>query len=539
MPMMKKLLTTTTTLALLLLFVAPIASANQDAQTVLARMAQALGGLDKLRQAETVYMHGKIKVAGLSGTVDDWQTSRGQHKQIVDLGEVYKETTIFDGTQGWVIDHNNQISNLAGVSLENEILSSYVGSFSYLFSDRMPGAVSSSGEDPTGKYYLLRFKPQHGVEAIYAIDKSSFLPFSMAFTDRTGTRTTYFEDWREVDGIKMPFRYRQVEPDPTNNAVVQQDTIQLNTTIAAATFVRPQPVTTDARFTNRRHVARMPLERVDNAIFVQARINNSRPMSFILDTGASVTVIDARRARALGLKSAGNVGASGTGGAVPMRFVKGVNFTLPGVRLTNQTITSVQFAKQIASIKRNFGGVLGYDFISRFVIEIDYRNGTVTLYDPKTFEYKGSGKRVPITIDRTPFVEAEVKVSGHDAVKGRFEIDTGYDGALTLYHAFLKAHPIFQASMQGERERRQGAGQQAVQSIKNRVESVLFGGFSFQNVVTNFRADDSDGAKDVSGLIGNEIFRRFKVTFDYSRQEMILEPNADLSDPFELNIDNL
>jgi predicted aspartyl protease/outer membrane lipoprotein-sorting protein len=523
------------TILALLLLVVP-ATANQDTQSVVDRMAQALGGRDKLHKVETVYMRGKIKVAGLSGTVDDWQTSRGQHKQVVDLGDVYKETTIFDGTRGWVIDRNNQISTLAGGSLEKEIMSTYLGSFSYLFSDRMPGTVSSSTEDPTGKYYLLRFKPQNGTEAVYAIDKSSFLPFSMAFADKTGTNTIYFEDWREVDGIKMPFRYRQVEADPTNNAVVQQESIQFNTTIAAATFARPLPVTTDARFTNGRHVARMPLERVDNAIFVQARINNSPPLAFVLDTGASATVIDARRARSLGLKSAGNVGGTGTGGAIAVKFVKGVNFTLPGIRLTNQTVISLAFSKQAASIKRNFGGILGYDFISRFVVEIDYRNKTVTLYDPKSFEYKGEGKRVPITIDGTPFVEAEVKVNGHDAVKGRFEIDTGYDGALTLYNAFLKAHPSFQASTQGERELRQGVAN-SVQSIKDRVETVTLGGFSFQNVVTSFREDDND--KDVSGLIGNEIFRRFKVIFDYSRNEMILEPNADLSAPFELKIDNL
>lgn len=57
-------------------------------ETLLSRMADALGGAEKLRALENISMHGKVEVAGLSGTVDDWQTARGQHRQVVDLGEV-------------------------------------------------------------------------------------------------------------------------------------------------------------------------------------------------------------------------------------------------------------------------------------------------------------------------------------------------------------------------------------------------------------------------------------------------------------------
>ena len=44
------------------------------AETMVSRMAAALGGLEQLRQVENIYMHGKVEVAGLKGSVDDWQT---------------------------------------------------------------------------------------------------------------------------------------------------------------------------------------------------------------------------------------------------------------------------------------------------------------------------------------------------------------------------------------------------------------------------------------------------------------------------------
>jgi Aspartyl protease len=527
-----------TTLAILLLAVHAVPTTPQQisAETILTRMAQALGGVERLRQIRNIYMRGKIEAAGLSGTVNEWQTSSGQHKQIIDLGDVYKQTTIFDGTRGWVIDRNNQISDLAGVSLKNEILANYFATFSYLFADRMPGTVTAGGEDPTGKYYLLRLKPKGGAEATYAIDKTSFLPFSLAFASVGGTSTIYYEDWREIDGIKLPFRYRQTEPDPSNNAVVQQQSIQLNTTLEAASFMRPQPAIPDFRFTNGRNFSRMLLDRVDNAIFVQARINNSAFLWFILDTGAGFTAIDSRHARALGLKSAGKLGASGAGGSSEVQFTKAVTFTLPGVKLMNQTVASVPFRKEIAGVKRPFGGILGYDFISRFVMEIDFLRKTLILHDSNTYDYKGTGKRVPITIDGTPFIQAEVKVPGHEPVSGRFEIDTGYDSALMLYRPFVMAHPILEPAGASDPNTRQGMGH-STRSVRARVESVAFGDFSFRNVVADFPLGEegTQGNKDVAGLIGNEILRRFKIIFDYSRKEMILEPNVHLSDPFPVN----
>jgi aspartyl protease len=515
-------------LGILLLIVPAAAKQETDdnAVAILNRMSTALGGLEKLRAISGVHLRGKIQVAGLNGTVEEWQTPRGQHKQIVDLGEVYKETIIFNGTRGWVIDRNNQISDLSGASLEEEILSSYHGSFSYLFPGRLAGKVTSEGEDAGGKYFLLRLKPEGGRTALYSIDKITLLPVSMEVSAKQGTSTMYFEDWRDVDGVKMPFRIRQVEPIVANNAVVQQESIEF-TSIAATNFDRPEPASRDFRFTNGRRSARMPLGRDGYAIFVQARLNNSAPLWFVLDTGASVSMIDTRRARALGLKSAGNVGASTTGGSTPVQFTKGVNFTLPGVKLTNQTVVSTPFRKEMLDVRRNLGGILGYDFISRFVVEIDYLNRTLTLYDAKTFHYAGPGKRLAISIDGTPFVPAEVKASGHDPVSARFEIDTGYDGAITLYQPFVDAHPTLKPPADSKRAMRHGVGYSAI-GLTAPIERFSFGGFSFSNVDANFTTtEEGTGVGgDVAGLIGNKLLSKFKIIFDYSRQEMILEPNA-------------
>src|SRR5919205_647703 len=51
----------------------------------------------------------------------------------------------------------------------------------------------------------------------------------------------------------------------------------------------------------------LKFELINNLPLVQARINNSAPLWFIFDTGATNTVIDAKRAAALGLKANGKI----------------------------------------------------------------------------------------------------------------------------------------------------------------------------------------------------------------------------------------
>lgn len=513
---------------------------QMTAEDILNRLASALGGTEKLHQVENIYLRGSIEIAGLSGTLQEWQTAKGQYKQVLDLGAAYKNTIILDGNHGWVVDRNNQISDLTGISLEEQILSNYLGSFSHLIPGRLPGSVTSSGEDASGKYYVLQIRPQGGRGATYYVDKSTFLPVKMEMPKKDGIVTTYFEDWREVGGIKVPYRYRQTERDTRNNALIKEQEVGVNTAIAVNTFDRPAALARDFRFTGGRTFQRIPFDNTGKAIYLRGRINNSAPAWFLLDTGTGISVIEQRLARTLGLKSEGKIGVGATGGNTELSFTKGVSFTFPGVQLVNQTVASMPFGPEITQIKQNFGGILGYDFISRFVVEINYLDKTITLYDPQSYSYKGSGHRVHISLEGTPFVEAEVRVKGQEPVKGRFEIDTGHDGAVTLYRPFVKAHKGLEPVGKVIEGSMQGLGNET-KNLSAYIEGFSFGGLSFQNVITNYpqAEEGAGGSSDVAGLIGNEILRRFNVILDYSRQEMILEPNAHFSDAFEQNLSGI
>src|SRR5262249_44926925 len=73
-------------------------------------------------------------------------------------------------------------------------------------------------------------------------------------------------------------------------------------------------------------------------IFLQARINPSEPMWFLLDSASTWSFLDAAKASALGLKTEGNRTIHGAGeNPTEITFAQGVSLDLSGVKLSDQT----------------------------------------------------------------------------------------------------------------------------------------------------------------------------------------------------------
>jgi hypothetical protein len=186
-------------------------------------------------------------------------------------------------------------------------------------------------------------------------------------------------------------------------------------------------------------------------------------------------------------------------------------------------------------VGRRIDGIIGYDFLKLFVVEVDYAAKTINLYDPQSYEYKGAGEVMPFTLRYGhPYARVRLGFEGHDAVEGDFEIDTGSDGSLAVNSPFAEKHRLLEL-LPGASAGKTGAGAGGETSyVESRVKELGLGRFTFEKPVVTFSRDtEGEGANANSdGQLGGEIFRRFKVVFDYSRGRMILEPNANFSDPF-------
>ena len=292
-------------------------------------------------------------------------------------------------------------------------------------------------------------------------------------------------------------------------------------------------VSADLQFASGQSARRIPFEFAGNHIYLRGRVNSSEPLWLLLDTGAAASYFDVQQAKALRLGVQGD-------------SIK-VVISLPGVKLRNQTFTIQPLTFGVYD-GHAVDGLLGYDFISRFVVEINYVSRTINLYDPQSYRYFGSGEVVPLIMleddsgGKVPLVRTRILQRGRDAIEGKFIADTAVRGAMSFNTPFVETNKLLQ-STQGTIQAVLGGGAMVRESRQpiGRVPNVQLGRFALKNPVAVFFQDKKGvlASPEFDGVIGGEILRRFRVVFDYSRQQMILEPNRTFSEPYEYDMSGL
>jgi membrane-associated protease RseP (regulator of RpoE activity) len=292
-------------------------------------------------------------------------------------------------------------------------------------------------------------------------------------------------------------------------------------------------ISADLQFASGQSARRIPFELAGNHIYLRGRVNNSTPLWFLLDTAAAASYFDARQAKALGL------GVQGESRKVVIDF--------PGVTLRNQAFSIEPLGFGIYDAHA-VDGLLGYDFISHFIVEINYANSTINLFEPQRYKHLGSGEVIPLIMleddsgGKVPLVRARITQLGRDPIEGKFIADTGVRGSLSFNSPFVEANKLLQFS-QKTIQAPLGGGSMVRESRQpvGRMPTLQLGSFTFKNSVAIFFLDKTGvlSSPEFDGVIGGEILRRFKVVFDYSRQQMILEPNRQFSAPDEYDMSGI
>jgi len=310
--------------------------------------------------------------------------------------------------------------------------------------------------------------------------------------------------------------------------------IVLSLTIAASRAVQTlqKPVSSTPEVS-------IPFELVARHIVLKVKINNSRPLSFVLDTGDKVAIVDADRAKELGLKLQGQVRVGGAGSELLTgSLVQEAMWTLPGLEGFSQPVAlALPLGKLAAKFGHDFDGIIGSDFIGQYVVEVDYQARVIRLHDKDKFSYTGPGESIPIQLDRQghPSIEAQVTPIGAPPIKGKFVLDIGSGAALALYSPFVAEHRLLSSGLKTiQLIGAGGAGGRTTGQI-GRVSELKIGKFKIVGPITLF-SEDKAGALASSALAGNigqQIAGKFKVFLDYIRQRIILEPTASFNEPFD------
>ena len=281
--------------------------------------------------------------------------------------------------------------------------------------------------------------------------------------------------------------------------------------------------------TNRQSIASVPFTLIDNRIFVEAHINGRGPYAMIFDTGGA-NIITPEVADALGLDLRDQFSMPGAGEREEPAWRAHIEEARLGdIRMTDLDFTVLSLAqiRQAIGFER-LDGLFGHELLRRYIVRIDYTRGALEFAErldaPESWF---SGAAIPFTfVGNLPGVA--IKIDGVDA---RVALDTGDRSSLTLFGPFVADHGL------RERQRRLrtvsgwGVGGPILADMA-RSQRLDLGPFALPGVVTRMPVVQSGvfASRIADGSIGNEVLRRFDITFDYEHQLIYLAPNTSFND---------
>ena len=504
-----------------------------EARAVVDRYIAAIGGRAVWTADTSLRVKGSLSAFGLSGSVEQWTLRPGRSATVTAIGPfTLREGTDLNGA--WRLDQNGKLAMLDGKDLEDARSSTWFGNEQWLAPDQGGGRIVHQGRqrDSTGAFHVLEITPPTGRS------RQVWFSESTGLIDRETTRrdnrtvTSRQSDYRRAAGRIRAHRTQiEVEGMPLNTATLMIDSVWTSPRIDPGVFAPPRVATvSDWRFLRGQGPATLPFTYSLRHVWVRVSVNGRPPADFLVDTGASVTVIDSVYAAAIGLKSEGKLQASGAGAAggaaltrVDSLRVEGPNGD--GVALAGQNVAVLSLSPYLSPFFfRDVAGVLGYDFISRFVLDVDFDRAVLTLHDPHRFVYGGAGKSVPLTLaGNIPVVKARID----DRYEGEFRLDIGSGSTVDLHGPFVTRHGLLEKAAVRHQVQGGGFGGSFATTV-TRMKKMEIGPFTWNEPMVLFSGATTGGlaSEDFAGNIGNHILERFRVTFDYERRVVHLEPGA-------------
>lgn len=500
-----------------------------DPYAIYHRHYEAIGGLERLKALKTSYSEGTIQFDGLHGTVRQWEKHVGRFRRQEDYG-VIQLTSGDDGKVRWSQDTNGKLAfNRDKETLQRRRISALLEEFKHLerpspyFSMAYEGLATCG----PGKCHVVRLENSinRDVSQSY-FDAESFLLVRTIVTQPDIVIDSRYDDWRTIDGIGVAF-FEQSKIHPRDRLItVRLNTFQPHIAIAEKRFAPPLQDAADFHFDNGRASENISVRLQDGSIFVPVSISGETRF-WLLDSGATMSVIDSQYARNMGIEVAGRIKGSGFGQNFELAFASLPGYHLEGLRLDAQKVYAYEgFAANYTDFP--VVGILGYDFLSRFVTRIDYAQKTLSVFDPRHFQYRGNGQVIDAPHKQRVF-SVPMTVDGH--LEGIWSLDIGAHNS-SFNFTFARENGL----LQRPGVERLSAGIRSVYRERTiAFDKARIGRFVVYHprlAIPLKKGVGSTSQVERIGTIGNNLLRRFVLYMDYGRQQIILEKGADFDRRF-------
>ena len=291
----------------------------------------------------------------------------------------------------------------------------------------------------------------------------------------------------------------------------------------ASMYSKPAIVLHDVRFSHGRHESTVPFRLINNHIYVTSSINGCPPRLFLVDTRGYDTVTPAT-ADALHLRVVGRQSTTGTGDNVVQSGLARVSsITIGAATVVDQSVAVLPFNNAAEGVDEQ--GMIGYEFLARFITRIDYSRREITFSEKADRNSSDIGVSVPFVL----FHQLPVVAGFYAHIRGKFGVDTGSRGSLGLTGPFVSTHHLYGKGRQGVMATTGwGIGGES-RGFVTRGAPLMLGRVLIESPVTDFSTDEggSGGSPIFPNILGGGILKRFVVTLDYPGYTMFLKQTAE------------
>ena len=269
-------------------------------------------------------------------------------------------------------------------------------------------------------------------------------------------------------------------------------------------------------------------------ILVQAKFDTIPvPLNFILDSGSGAISLDSETTAEFGIPHVpSGKTINGIAGSTEVDYTKNNKLILPGLivdsldfYINNYEILSSVYGEKI-------DGVMGYSFLSRYIVKINYDSLSIEVYSTGRIEYPKNGFLLHPLFTALPIQPLTIKDAR--TVNANFYLDTGAGLCFLMSKQFENDSQVLKKNRKPVSIQVQGLGGKKQMSLTI-IREVQIGPYKFRKVPTNILDDEFNATSYpfLGGVIGNDILRRFNVIFNYEKREIHLLPNSHYNDDFD------
>lgn len=238
----------------------------------------------------------------------------------------------------------------------------------------------------------------------------------------------------------------------------------------------------------------------------------------MLDSGASMTVLDTAFARKIGVKGDRQMPIAGAAGSSPGEIASNVSVGIGPVRLDGSDVIIMDLAPIASAIGRPIPVILGHDALEAGPVTIDFQKRFMQFTAASRFKAPAGATKVALGWDG-PFRAVKIGVAGSPPINATLDIGNG--GTIVLAKSYWKDQRAI-ATIPSAETQIGGVGGMKI-ARKTTLPWVEFGGQRLA-AVPAFMNEDPKALPTEGANLGIEMLKPFVVTLDYAHDTMYLQP---------------